>query len=507
MSVSSSDNQKKFDEFFQSMEQDIFANANSVHKDEGKPVKETEFSFDLKPEELETYLNKYVVGQQNSIEVIATKVCTHFNRMKLEKELSEDDRVTGSIKSNILLIGPTGVGKTYIIKLIADKIGVPFVKADATKFSETGYVGGDVEDLVRELVHEADEDISRAEYGIIYLDEIDKSASSSSGHGIDVSKSGVQRNLLKLMEEADVDLKTPHDLASQVEAAMEAQRTGHVKRKKINTRNILFICSGAFSGLQDIIKKRMNLQAIGFDSGNSQKKSYLDTELLAETRTEDLLEYGFESEFIGRLPVTVVLNDVDEQVLYQILKNRYSTVVNGKKLDFLAYGIKLSFKDEALRILAKRAASEPTGARGLLSVFEKVLIKYEKIMPSLHYDELEVDADLVQNPEKKLKELLLSDNIKGFQSDFLAAHGIYLDFSDEAMELIQQRASAEHKSFKAICEDLFRDYAYAIKLLKQEQFTITAEAVLDSAKYIERYIKDNYSKSSGNSLNNEEGNS
>ncbi|MDA3899801.1 MAG: AAA family ATPase [Spirochaetes bacterium] len=492
MSVSSSDSQKKFDEFFQSMESDIFANSDSVHKEEGPPVTESNFTFDFKPEELETHLNKYVVGQEHSIEVIATKVCTHFNRMKLEQSLPEDERVAGSIKSNILLIGPTGVGKTYIIKLIADKIGVPFVKADATKFSETGYVGGDVEDLVRELVHEADEDIAKAEYGIIYLDEVDKIASSSTGHSIDVSRSGVQRNLLKLMEEADVDLKTPHDLASQVEAAMEAQRTGHVKRKKINTKNILFICSGAFSGLKDIIKKRMNFQAIGFDSLDKEHHNYSESLILGETRTEDLLEYGFESEFIGRLPVTVVLNDVDEEVLYQILKNKYSTVVNGKKLDFRAYGIALSFTDGALRLLAKRAAAEHTGARGLLSVFEKVLIKYEKIMPSLHYTELLVNSEMVENPERKLKELLINDNIKGFRADFFAAHNIYLEFEDDALELIQKRANVEHKSFKAICEDLFHDYAYAIKLLKQEKFTITAAAVEDSAGYIERYIRENF---------------
>ncbi|TFH38854.1 MAG: AAA family ATPase, partial [Chrysiogenales bacterium] len=199
-----------------------------------------ELHFNIKPEELESYINQYVVGQEETIEVIATKVCTHFNRMMLENKAHTSERLIGNIKSNMLLIGPTGVGKTYIVKLIAKRIGVPFVKADATKFSETGYVGGDVADLVRELVHEANGDIRKAEYGIIYLDEIDKIASSGHMYGPDVSRSGVQRNLLKLMEEAEVDLKTPHDLASQVEAAMEAQRTGKVTRQKINTRNILF---------------------------------------------------------------------------------------------------------------------------------------------------------------------------------------------------------------------------------------------------------------------------
>ena len=304
--------------------------AETVGEKSGVRAKKGDINFQLKPEELESYLNKYIVGQEEAVEIIATKICTHFNRMTLEQELPDDEKIVGNIKSNMLLIGPTGVGKTYIIKLIAKKIGVPFVKADATKFSETGYVGGDVEDLVRELVHEADGDVAKAEYGIIYLDEIDKIASSGNVYGPDVSRAGVQRNLLKLMEEADVDLKTPHDLASQVEAAMEAQRTGKVTRKKINTKNILFIVSGAFSGLEDIINKRLNKQAIGFDKSQVRREDRQS--VLKLVKTEDLIEFGFESEFIGRLPVTVVLNDLDEDGLYKILKNKYSTVVLGRSL-------------------------------------------------------------------------------------------------------------------------------------------------------------------------------
>ena len=241
------DPEKSIEEILNLESEEAQPNAETVGEKAGVSGKKTsDFNFNIKPEELESFLNQYVVGQEETIEVIATKVCTHFNRMNLENKIPQKERLVGNIKSNMLLIGPTGVGKTYIVKLIAKKIGVPFVKADATKFSETGYVGGDVEDLVRELVHEADGDIRRAEYGIIYLDEIDKIASTGHMYGPDVSRSGVQRNLLKLMEEAEVDLKTPHDLASQVEAAMEAQRTGKVSRQKINTRNILFIVSGAF---------------------------------------------------------------------------------------------------------------------------------------------------------------------------------------------------------------------------------------------------------------------
>lgn len=488
------ENMRDLKDFFE-LEKELHhtsAESNPSGSKAGVRVKPGEINFQLKPEELESYLNKYIVGQEEAVEIIATKICTHFNRMSLEQELPEEEKIVGNIKSNMLLIGPTGVGKTYIIKLIAKKIGVPFVKADATKFSETGYVGGDVEDLVRELVHEADGDITKAEYGIIYLDEIDKIASSGNTYGPDVSRSGVQRNLLKLMEEADVDLKTPHDLASQVEAAMEAQRTGKVTRKKINTRNILFIVSGAFNGLEDIINRRLNRQSIGFDKAykNAQDRQ----SILKMVKTEDLIEYGFESEFIGRLPVTVILNDLDEHGLYRILKNKYSTVVLGKKLDFRAYGIDLEFTDEALRILASKAYQERTGARGLLSVFEKTLIKFEKTLPSTDIKKLLVDREVVEHPQEVLKRILLQDNIHKFQKDFLLKHGIVMEFASDALEIIQENARTSGMSIKQYCDDLFHDYPYAIKLMNLDHFTITKEAVVDPQGYIDEYIRNYYSK-------------
>ena len=205
-------------------------------------------NFNLKPEELEDYLNEYVIKQDFAKSILATKVCTHFNRIRyLQDKGRQPDRGVGSIKNNIILIGPTGVGKTYLVKLIAKKLGVPFVKGDATKFSETGYVGGDVEDLVRDLVYEADDDLELAQYGIIYIDEIDKIASSGNLIGPDVSRSGVQRALLKPMEETEVDLKVPHDPISQIQAIEQYRKTGKREKRTLNTRNILFIVSGAFN--------------------------------------------------------------------------------------------------------------------------------------------------------------------------------------------------------------------------------------------------------------------
>ncbi|MBU3952728.1 MAG: AAA family ATPase, partial [Proteobacteria bacterium] len=252
-------------------------------------------NFNLKPAELIAYLDQYVVRQDKAKSVLSTKICTHFNRIRHQETSGSDIfKITGNIKSNILLLGPTGIGKTYLIKLIAKKLGVPFVKADATKFSETGYVGGDVEDLIRDLVKEADDDIELAECGIVYVDEIDKIAASPNVIGAQVSRTGVQRALLKPMEETEVDLKVPHDPVSMMQELEAFQRTGKRIQRKVNTANILFILSGAFSGLTDIIKKRLNKQNIGF--GSKLVQPHKEIELLKQARAEDLVEYGFESE-------------------------------------------------------------------------------------------------------------------------------------------------------------------------------------------------------------------
>jgi ATP-dependent Clp protease ATP-binding subunit ClpX len=362
--------------------------------------------FDMKPEELLAYLDQYVIKQDDAKAILATKICTHYNRIKFQKrvERGRANQTVGRIKNNIILIGPTGVGKTYLIKLIAQKIGVPFVKGDATKFSETGYVGGDVEDLVRDLLTAAGDDVELAEHGIIYLDEIDKIASPPNVIGIDVSRTGVQRTLLKPMEETEVDLRVPHDPVSQMQAVEEYRRTGKREKRTVNTRNILFIMSGAFNDLAPMVRNRLQKQGIGFGATVQSKED--DYKFLKDTRAEDLITYGFESEFIGRLPVIAVLERLEIEDLYEILRNPNNPIILGKKDDFRAYGVDVKFTDEALRLLAEIAYQEKTGARGLVCAIERVLLPFEKKLPSTEIKYLVVTPEVVHHPEEELAKIL-----------------------------------------------------------------------------------------------------
>ena len=389
--------------------------ANETSK--GPSSKIRTINFDLKPEELVAYLDQFMVKQDEAKAILATKICTHFNRIKMIKRYAEDQAdMVGGVKNNVLMMGPTGVGKTYMIKLIAKKIGVPFVKGDATKFSETGYVGGDVEDLVRDLVREADGDNELAQYGIVYIDEIDKIASSRNLIGADVSRTGVQRALLKPMEETDVELKVPHDPISMIQEIEKFRKTGKRDKRSINTKHVLFIMSGAFSDLTEIVRKRIVVKGIGF--GATVKRTDKDTEILSLAKSEDLIEYGFESEFVGRLPVRAVFERLNRQDLYHILKGPNNPIILGKKLDFAAYGIDIKFDPPALELLAKEAFEENTGARGLVSAIERKMLPLEKTLPSTDVRKVAVTEDVVKDPRKALDAIIESHGVDEAPGEF-----------------------------------------------------------------------------------------
>lgn len=354
------------------------------------------FHFDLKPRDVKTHLDRFVIQQDEAKKVLSVALCDHFQHVRLTQEGHKAPFYT---KQNVLLLGPTGVGKTHLIRSAAELIGVPFVKADATKFSETGYVGGDVEDLVRDLIRRVNGDVAKAEHGIIYLDEVDKLAASDSG-GRDVSGKGVQINLLKLMEDADVPVVSPNDIMGQMQSIMP--RPGQPQREAgatINTRHILFIVSGAFAGLTNHIRQRLALAGKEIPGGREE-------DLMELAMTSDFISYGFEPEFIGRLPVRVACQPLGENDLYDVMRRSESSLLRQYERAFAAYGIEVKWKADGLRRIARLAATEGTGARGLMTVCERVLRDFKFELPSTGVRKFSVTRELVDDPKTSLAKLL-----------------------------------------------------------------------------------------------------
>ncbi len=464
------------------------------------------FEFRHLPRDIKAHLDRYVIRQDDAKRVLAIAVCDHYNNVNFMRKLEAEDekkaRETEYTKQNVILLGPTGVGKTYLVKHIAELVGVPFVKADATKFSETGYVGGDVEDLVRELVHRADGDIELAQYGIIYIDEVDKIASSSSAMGRDVSGRGVQTALLKLMEETEVPLRAANDIQGQLQAAMEFQRTGgKPKRQTINTRHVLFIVSGAFEKMRAVIERRVRHSTIGF---GAPEEGDADDEILQHVATADFVEYGLEPEFIGRLPVRVVCRELSVGDLFEILRRSEGSIVRQYERAFRAYGIEVFFEEAGLHRIAELAAEEKTGARGLLTVCERLLRSFKYELPGSGVNRFTVDAALIENPPKRLAELLeqgqraiaeeLGAVAREFAQRLSSKHGVTVELTDGALARLVERATAENIHMRDLCADVFKDYEFGLKLAEgtSEPLILTEEAVANPDRYLSEWLVKRY---------------
>lgn len=428
--------------------------------------------FRMRPRDVKAYLDRFVIEQDDAKKVLSVALCDHYNWTRRCLDDPSMQTVNYS-KPNILILGPTGSGKTYLVRTLAKMLGVPFAKADATKFSETGIVGEDAEDVVRSLVDSAGGDVELAQYGMVYIDEVDK---ISGGGGSSNSTGGysgrqVQSNFLKIMEETEVSIKNP------LQASLSDVLGGGSKEgRTVSTKYILFIFSGAFNALNDKIKNRVGQQTMGFlvdgegaplaqdaasDAPQSASRPRGTQSFLHLAETSDFVEAGLEPEFVGRVPVRVAIDALDANDLYRILTEAEDSVLRQYEKEFEGYGITLKAEEAALKRVAELAVDEKTGARALVTALEKALRNFKFELPSTTCRELVLTKALLDDPKDTLNGMLClpeqaGADLQRWLEEIERVSKVRIDMADDVRDRVVEDCAQRRQSAETILDERFR---------------------------------------------------